>query len=137
MIIAKIFLLAFLAGQIMKFNFALRRASALAFVGLAAVSPARAEVWRFCVGVAPAAHESVITDVFASDADSARLERRMEAYFRGHNGRALTFQCPRGYEARVEALNAQTAALQFNRQLGFAVGGLNAAEVSAIVAAGS
>ena len=36
---------------------------------------------------------------------------------------------------RVEALNAQTAALQFNRQMGFSVSGLPAADIPGIVGA--
>jgi hypothetical protein len=90
-----------------------------------------AQEWRFCVGVAPGAHEAVITDVFASAAESARLEHRLENYFRLRKARALTFQCPRGATERVAALNAQTTALQFNRQIGFSVNGLPASELSA------
>jgi hypothetical protein len=107
--------------------------------GLALVVPfvaagaARAGDWRFCVGVAPASHETVITDIFASPEESARLERRFEAYYRGRDGRALTFQCPRGYDDRTQALNAQTTALQFDQQMGFAVSNLGAARVAAIV----
>jgi hypothetical protein len=88
------------------------------------------EEWRFCVGVAPSAHETVITDIFASAAESARIERRFEAYFRARKGKSLTFQCPRGAQERFAALNAQTAALQFNHKLGFAVTGLPAAEIA-------
>jgi hypothetical protein len=91
--------------------------------------------WRFCVGVAPAAHEVVITDIFASAAESARLEHRFETYFRARKNRVLTFQCPRGSDERVEALNAQTTALQFNRQMGFSVSSLPAAEAAAVAGA--
>ncbi|WP_298425486.1 hypothetical protein [Rhodoblastus sp.] len=98
-------------------------------------SGAAAEEWRFCVGVASASHEAVITDIFPNSADSAHLEHRIEAWYRGKSGRALTFQCPRGWAERVDALNAQTAALQFNRQMGYAVSNLNAAEVTAIIGA--
>ncbi len=98
-------------------------------------TPALADAgeWRFCVGVAPDSHETVITDIFSSPEESARLERRFEAYYRGRDGRALTFQCPRGYGDRVDALNAQTAALEFDRQLGFAVSSLGAAKVAGVV----
>ncbi|MGO8738253.1 hypothetical protein [Rhodoblastus sp.] len=102
-------------------------------LSLAASGAAAAGDWRFCVGVAPASHETVITDIFASPEESARLERRFEAYYRGRDGRALTFQCPRGYDDRTEALNAQTTALQFDQQMGFAVSNLAAAKVAAIV----
>ncbi len=109
------------------------RAPALAFL-LAVTAPATAWTaeWRFCVGVAPAAHETVITDIFASAAESARIEHRLEAYFRARKGMVLTFQCPRGATERFSALNAQTAALQFNRKLGYAVNGLPAAEIAAL-----
>jgi hypothetical protein len=103
-------------------------------LGLALASApahALAQEWRFCVGVAPAAHEAVITDVFASSAESAQLEHRFEAYFRARKNRALTFQCPRGASERVDAMNAQTAALQFNRQMGFSVSSLPSPEVAA------
>jgi hypothetical protein len=103
-------------------------------LGLALTSApahALAQEWRFCVGVAPAAHEAVITDVFASSAERAQLEHRFEAYFRARKNRALTFQCPRGASERVDAMNAQTAALQFNRQMGFSVSSLPSTEVAA------
>jgi hypothetical protein len=97
-----------------------------------AALPARAEEWRFCFGVAPAAHETIITDIFASGAESAQIEHRLEAYYRMKRGKTLTFQCPRGAPERFAALNAQTAALQFNRRMGFAVDGLPAADVAAL-----
>ncbi len=100
-----------------------------------AACPARAQEWRFCIGVAPMAHESVITDIFASEAQSAQIEHRLESYFRARRGKTLTFQCPRGAQERFDALNAQTTALQFNRQMGFAVSGLTAAEVTTLVGA--
>ena len=98
---------------------------------LVAAAPVRAQEWRFCVGIAAAAHETVISDIFASAADSSRLERRLENYFRVRKARSMTFQCPRGAADRVAALNAQTAALQFNRVMGYAVNGLPASELSA------
>lgn len=90
----------------------------------------QSEEWRFCVGVAPAAHETVITDIFASAAESARIEHKLEAYFRTRKGKTLTFQCPRGAQERFAALNAQTAALQFNRKLGYAINSMPAAEIA-------
>ncbi len=102
-------------------------AAPLAF--LFAAGPAMAEDWRFCVGVAPASHETLISDIFSSHADSARLERKLEDYARAHRGKALTFQCPVGGD-RVTALNGQTSALQFNRAMGYAVNGLPANEVA-------
>jgi len=105
-----------------------RRAALLIPLSFAA-GPARAEEWRFCVGVAPSSHETVISDIFASDADPARLEHRLESYYRAHRSKALTFQCPRGGD-RVAALNGQTAALQFNRTMGYAVNGLPSNEVA-------
>jgi hypothetical protein len=99
---------------------------------LAMPAAGSSEEWRFCVGVAPSAHETVITDIFASAAESARIEHRLEAYFRARKGKTLTFQCPRGAQERFAALNAQTAALQFNRKLGNAVNGLPAAEIAAL-----
>ena len=112
-------------------------APAALLVVLAAAGPARAEDWRYCVGVAPAAHETVITDIFASGADSARIEHRLEAYFRARKAKIMTFQCPQGSEERYAALNAQTAALQFNRQMGYSVDGLTAAEIATIASDGS
>jgi hypothetical protein len=100
---------------------------------LLAPGAAAAGDWRFCVGVAPASHETVVTDIFSSPEQSAQLERRFEAYYRGRDGRALTFQCPRGYDDRIDALSAQSTALEFNRQMGFAVSDLGAARVAAIV----
>jgi hypothetical protein len=102
---------------------------AVLFPILLAAGPACAEEWRFCVGVAPANHETVISDIFTSGAESARLESKLAAYYRSHRGRTLTFQCPRGGD-RVTALNGQTAALQFNRTMGYAVNGLPAHEIA-------
>jgi hypothetical protein len=111
------------------------RAPALALlIGIAAPETGWTTEWRFCVGVAPAAHETVITDIFASAAESARIEHRLEAYFRARKGVSLTFQCPRGAPERFSALNAQTAALQFNRKLGNAINGLPAGEIAALTA---
>ena len=101
-----------------------------AFAAVLLTSSACAEEWRFCVGVAPASHETVISDIFTSGAESARLEQRLQTYFRAHRGRTLTFQCPRGGD-RVTALNGQTAALQFNRAMGYAVNGLPVHDVTA------
>jgi hypothetical protein len=101
-----------------------------AFLAILLASPAAAQEWRFCVGVAPASHESVISDIFNSGAESARLEQRLQVWYRAHRGRTLTFQCPRGGD-RVAALNGQTAALQFNRTMGYAVNGLPSNEVVA------
>ena len=98
---------------------------------LVAAAPARAQEWRFCVGLAATVHETVISDIFSSAADSVRLERRLENYFRVRKARSMTFQCPRGAPDRVAALNAQTAALQFNRVMGYAVSGLPTSEISA------
>lgn len=109
----------------------------LLLVALFLPGAASAEEWRFCVGVSPAAHETVITDIFSSPAESAQIEHRLEAHFRTRKGKSLTFQCPRGASERYAALNAQTAALQFNRQIGFLVNGFSAADIGALVADGN
>lgn len=103
--------------------------------GLMSTGPALAQDWRFCVGVAAGSHETVITDVFASSADGAALEHRFETFFRAKKGRTLTFQCPLGASERLDALNAQTQALQFNRQMGFSVTDLPASVVAGVVGA--
>ena len=113
----------------------LRAPALAALFAVWSTGAARSEEWRFCVGVAPSEHETVITDIFASAAESARIEHRLEAYFRARKGKILTFQCPRGAGERFAALNAQTAALQFNRKLGYAVNSLPAAEIAAQIAA--
>ncbi len=104
----------------------------------AVLSPnaAMADEWRFCVGVAPSAHQTVITDIFDNPSESARIEHRLEAYFRARKGRSLTFQCPRGSGERYAALNDQTFALQFNRKMGFSVDGMPAAEIAAVLGEG-
>lgn len=95
-----------------------------------------ADEWRFCVGVAPAERQTVITDIFDSPAESARVEHRLEAYFHARKARSLTFQCPRGSGERYQALNDQTFALQFNRKMGFSVEGMPAAEIVPLLGAG-
>lgn len=98
------------------------------FFAILSATPAAAQEWRFCVGVAPASHEIVISDIFTSGGEPARLEHRLQAWYRAHRGRTLTFQCPHGGD-RVTALNGQTAALQFNHTMGYAVNGLPSNDV--------
>ncbi len=110
-----------------------RRAAAACLAGLFACAPAAAEQWRFCVGVAPAAHRAVVTDIFASDANGAILQRDLQAYMRARKGETLTFLCPRGAPEKAAALDAQTQAEHFDRNMGFSVSGLPVADVVAAV----
>lgn len=112
-----------------------RAAAAACLIGLCAGGPAAAAQWRFCVGVAPASHRVVITGIFASDADSATLQRDLQAYMRDRKGETLTFLCPRGAPNRTQAIDAQNQALQFDRNMGFSVNDLPAADVVAAVEA--
>ncbi len=108
----------------------------VATAGAIVPGSASANEWRFCVGVAPAAHQTIITDIFDSPAESAQVEHRLEAYFRARKGENLTFQCPRGSSEKYAALNDQTTALQFNREMGYSVDGFPATEMTALLSAG-
>ena len=71
--------------------------------GLVDLKAAEAEGWRFCVGVSQLTRETAITDVFASDAEGARLERELASVYARKTGSRLTFQCPRNNGDKVSA----------------------------------
>ena len=59
-----------------------------------------------------------ITDVFAATRDRVRFERDMKAYLARQGATRVDVQCPEPVADKTEALNAQFAAIAFNRKLG-------------------
>lgn len=106
------------------------RLASLAAAACAVATPSAAANWRFCVAVVADSHKTLISDVFSSDAEPDKLERRFEATLRARTGQIATLQCPLGGPDKIEALNAQTVAINFNRKLGYEVETLPAAEIA-------
>lgn len=101
-----------------------------------AATPCAAADWRFCVAVVAESHKTLISDVFSNAADSDKLERRLEQAFRARTGQVATFQCPLGGPEKLDALNAQTVAITFNRKLGYQIENLPAAEIASLLGPG-
>lgn len=119
--------------MMMKFRRILRPAAALS-LWLGALAPAaRAADWRFCVAVVADSHKTLISDAFSSAADSDRLERQLESSWQARTGQSVTFQCPTSFADKIDALNAQTVAINFNRKLGYKIEDLPAAEIASLL----
>jgi hypothetical protein len=102
----------------------MRRSLACAFVAaivLAAALPAPAtaqERWTFCVASSRGGGDVWITDVFAATRSREKLEAELKAHLARHGARRLDVQCPEPSADKTEAVNAQFAAIAFNRKLG-------------------
>jgi hypothetical protein len=100
----------------------MRRLLAGAVLSLVAASSASAaaasESWTFCVASARGGDEVWITDVFAATRDRERLERDMKAYLARQGVTRVDVQCPEPAADKTAAVNAQFAAIAFNRKLG-------------------
>jgi hypothetical protein len=96
----------------------MRRLFAGAVLSLVVAAAATAsESWTFCV--ASARGDAVwISDVFAATRDRLRLERDMKAYLARRGATRVDAQCPEPVADKTEAVNAQSAAIAFNRKLG-------------------
>ncbi|MGA2492024.1 MAG: hypothetical protein ABSF67_03635 [Roseiarcus sp.] len=104
----------------------MRRLLACAFAGAvlslvaASSAPAAAasELWAFCVASARGGDAVWITDVFAATRDRVRLERDVKAYLARQGVTRVDVQCPAPVADKTAAVNAQFAAVEFNRKLG-------------------
>jgi ABC-type sugar transport system substrate-binding protein len=84
---------------------------------VAAPAVAAGDSWTFCV--ASARGDNVwITDVFAATRSRERLERDMKAYLAARGAARVDVQCPEPVTDKTAAVNAQFAAIEFNRKLG-------------------
>jgi hypothetical protein len=101
----------------------MRRLLACAFAGVvlslvAAPAVAASALWTFCVASARGGDAVWITDVFAATRDRVRLERDMKAYLGRQGATRVDVQCPAPVADKTAAVNAQFAAIAFNRKLG-------------------
>jgi len=111
----------------------MRRLLACAFAGaalslVAAPAAAANELWAFCV--ASAGGDNVwITDVFAATRDRVRLERDVKTYLARQGATRVDVQCPAPVADKTAAVNAQFAAVEFNRKLGATLHEVRAGEL--------
>ena len=101
----------------------MRRLLACAFAGaalslVAAPAAAASESWTFCVASARGGDNVWITDVFAAPRDRVQLERDVKAYLARQGATRVDVQCPAPVADKTAAVNAQSAAIAFNRKLG-------------------
>ncbi len=107
----------------------MRRFFTYAFAGAAislvaassAPAAAASELWTFCVASARGGDDVWITDVFATTRGRERLERDMKAYLARQGATRVDVQCPAPVADKTAAINAQFAAVEFNRKLGAAL----------------
>jgi hypothetical protein len=111
----------------------MRRLLACAFFGaaivcVAAPAAAASELWTFCV--ASARGDAVwITDVFAATRDRVQLERDVKSYLARQGAARVDVQCPAPVADKTAAVNAQFAAIAFNRKLGATLHEVRAGEL--------
>jgi hypothetical protein len=77
-----------------------------------------AELWTFCVASSPGGGEVWITRPFASSGERRALETEMQTTLKQRQGERTLAQCPQPSSDKVAVVNAQTAAIEFNRKLG-------------------
>jgi hypothetical protein len=97
----------------------------LACVVLVFVAPAVAaetgERWTFCVAATLEGKDVWISDVFTATREREKLEGEMKAYLQRHDGLSVDAQCPEAKDDKTAVVNAQFAAIEFNRKLGNAL----------------
>ena len=101
----------------------MRRLLACAYVGaaiclVAAPAAAAGDSWTFCVASASGGSDVWITDVFAAPQAREKLERDLKTYLARHGAAHIDAQCPAPVADKTAAVNAQFAAIAFNRKLG-------------------
>ena len=101
----------------------MRRLLACAFTGavlsfFSAPAAAANVSWTFCVASARGGDDVWITDVFAAARGREKLERDMKAYLALQGATRVDAQCPAPVADKTAAINAQFAAIEFNRKLG-------------------
>ncbi len=94
--------------------------SVVLIVGLSLLHSASdaSELWTFCVASSPSGGEVWITHPFASSSDRRALETEMQTTLKRRQGERALAQCPQPSSDKVAVINAQTAAIEFNRKLG-------------------
>ena len=89
-----------------------------AMICVAAPAAAAGESWTFCVASARGGDAVWITDVFAATRDRVQLERDVKSYLARQGAARVDVQCPAPVADKTAAVNAQSAAIAFNRKLG-------------------
>jgi hypothetical protein len=74
--------------------------------------------WTFCVAATHEGKDVWISDVFAATREREKLEGELKAYLLHHDGLGLDVQCPEAKDDKTAVVNAQFAAIEFNRKLG-------------------
>ena len=87
----------------------------LAIVSNAALA---SQKWTFCAASDGDSKEVWITGVFKSTKNRRTVESEMQAALRRRTAMRTVVQCPEPSENKVEAVNAQTTAIEFNHRLG-------------------
>ena len=77
--------------------------------------------WTFCVASTRGGDDVWITDVFAATRGHKRLEGELKAYLASRGASRIDAQCPAPAADKTAAVNAQFAAVEFNRKLGSAL----------------
>jgi hypothetical protein len=105
-----------------RMNVSTKRAaiSVALIVGLSLLHSASdaAELWTFCVASSSNGGEVWITRPFASSSDRRALETEMQTTLKRRQGERTLAQCPQPSSDKVAVVNAQTTAIEFNRNLG-------------------
>jgi hypothetical protein len=96
-------------------------------VGLPALAEAKPR-WTFCVAASKSGAEVWITDVFAAEHDRSQLEGAFKAMLERTSARGADAQCPLPREDKMETVNAQFQAEEFNRKLGATLHAASASE---------
>jgi hypothetical protein len=107
------------------------RAAIIQFVATVALAPsasAAATKWTFCVASETATKDVWITDVFATTTRRESLEIGFKALLEHGGHSRIVAQCPQTSADKIDSINAQTAAEEFNRKLGSALHEVPASE---------
>ncbi len=86
-------------------------------VSLPAVALAQPR-WTFCVASSKSGADVWITEVFVAERDRVNWKMRLRRWSRAMGGVGADAQCPMPREDKMEAVNAQFEAEEFNRKLG-------------------
>lgn len=76
---------------------------------------AATQSWTFCI--AEAGEDIFVTEVFAASLDREKLEALYAARLRASGVAHAVVQCPAPQDEKVDAVNAQFTAIQFQRKL--------------------
>ena len=103
---------------------------ALSFLSasLAATPASASPPWTFCVAAALGSKDIWITALFPAAIDRERLEAELKGLLERQGHARIVAQCPQPKDDKVEVVNAQTVAEEYNRKLGNALHAVPAQE---------